>query len=262
MLYDFLRQFLVSIQFTFSEYNMIMNWQLFCQELGQRLRTVRKKAGLTQEHLAKVIGITRRYIIQIEQGKAENVSFNIILDFLNICNVQWSVFFDELEKALDKKDFDAVINETGLKNATNLTLEQKRKIDRDISYYRMRVNTRKGKAKPLSEKVHHQASVKFGKYRMKIEPIEAEIQKKLGELNVPTIYNQAYKDFAREFYKLVRNEYKPRMTTDMKKANISVNISDYSDKLNQIIEKWLKQELERDILQAVGEIVIRYYKQY
>lgn len=230
-----------------------MNWKLFCQELGKRLKLARKKAGLTQEQVAKAIGLTRQYIIQIEQGKALNVSFNIILDFLTACNGQWADFFEELKKVME--EFSQVIDEIGLSDATDLTAKQKQKVDRDISYYRMRIDGKKGKAKPLTNLARHQASVKFGKYRIKIGRIEAEIQKKLGELNVPIVQNQGYKDFARECYSILKKENMPRINTDKS----SVRIRGLNDKLNQIIEKWLKQGLQKEVLEIIKEMIINKF---
>ncbi|HXF44368.1 MAG TPA: helix-turn-helix transcriptional regulator [Candidatus Paceibacterota bacterium] len=44
-----------------------------CKQLGQKVRTARKKAGLTQEKLAEKSGLHRTYIAGIEIGK-RNVS--------------------------------------------------------------------------------------------------------------------------------------------------------------------------------------------
>ncbi|MEO0091153.1 MAG: helix-turn-helix domain-containing protein [candidate division WOR-3 bacterium] len=168
------------------------------------LRKVRKSSRLTQDAVAKSIGISRCYVIKIEKGQAEHVSLNIILNYLNACNVKWTDFFVELKRTLDKINYGKIISEIGLNKATGLTEKQKKKIDRDISYYLMRISGQKGKAKPYSEQEKYKAVVEFGKYRIKIEPIEDEIQKKLGELNVPIAHNLAYKDFGLECYKALK----------------------------------------------------------
>jgi transcriptional regulator with XRE-family HTH domain len=223
-----------------------MNSKVLYQELGKKLRIVRKTAGLTQAQIAKEIGLTRQYIIQIEKGKANNPTLNVVLDYLDVCNVRWTVFFTELKTRIDKINFGQVIKEVGISSATGLSLRQKRKIDRDIFYYRMRIDGKKGKAKLLSEQQKDRAAVKFGKYRITIEPLEVKVQKKLGELSVPIALNQAYKDFARECYSVI------------KKYNCKDQML-LSQRFVQIMKSWLNQGLQEDTLRQIREIVTAHF---
>ncbi|MEO0075549.1 MAG: hypothetical protein ABIK31_05510, partial [candidate division WOR-3 bacterium] len=107
--------------------------------------------------------------------------------------------------------------------------------------------------KPYSEQQKYKAAVEFGKYRIKIEPIEDEIQKRLGELNVPIAHNQAYKDFARECYKALKNNIGRKLSfddTDLKKIALLESM------LDEIIKKWNKQGLDLNTMQIVKGIVI------
>lgn len=47
------------------------------EKFGQRLKTLRKEKGLSQEELAERSGLNRPYISGIEQGK-RNVSLEVI----------------------------------------------------------------------------------------------------------------------------------------------------------------------------------------
>ena len=47
------------------------NQALFYRELGERLRDVRLRVGLTQEALALAVGISRPSLVNIEQGGQE-----------------------------------------------------------------------------------------------------------------------------------------------------------------------------------------------
>ena len=143
---------------------------------------------------------------------------------------------------MDKIDYDKIINEVGLSSATGLSFRQKRKIGRDIAYYRMRIDNTKGKAKVLSNQQKNQAVIKFGKYRIDIEPIENEIQKKLGELGAPIVNNQAYKDFARACFSTVKKYHN--------------NQSLLTKQLNDIINFWRAQGLKEDVLEVIKNIVI------
>ena len=66
---------------------------ILLQELGKRLKSARKRINLTQQQIAEKINLSRQYIIEIEKGQAENVSFNIILNYLDACKVNWGDFF-------------------------------------------------------------------------------------------------------------------------------------------------------------------------
>lgn len=224
-----------------------MDLKVFYQELGKKLKVVRKKAGLTQAQTAKEIGLTRQYIIQIEKGKAKNPTLGVILNYLDACNVRWTDFFTELKHRIDKINYDQVINEVGLSSATGLTFRQKRKVDRDISYYRMRIDSRKGKAKPLSDRQKNRAAVKFGKYRIMIEPIEAEVHKKLGELNIPIAQNLVYKDFTHECFSALKKYYHKDQSL-------------LTQRFAEILRSWQAQGLKEEVMLQIKEMIIAHFK--
>jgi len=103
----------------------------------------------------------------------------------------------------------------------------------------------KQKALP-SEKIRKMAGG-FVRYRVKIEPIEAEVQKKLGELNVPIVYNQAYKDFVRECYSALKKYYHkdPALLTQ---------------RFAEIMKSWQAQGLKEDILLIIKDIIIAHFE--
>ena len=39
-------------------------------DIGQRIQTARKKQGLSQEELAMLANVGRRFVVELEQGKA------------------------------------------------------------------------------------------------------------------------------------------------------------------------------------------------
>ena len=49
----------------------------FLEQLGQRVRTMRALRGMSRKTLAKVSGISERYIAQLESGKG-NVSIVLL----------------------------------------------------------------------------------------------------------------------------------------------------------------------------------------
>lgn len=100
--------------------------------------------------------------------------------------------------------------------------------------------------KPLRQEKLHKMAKKFIRYRIKIEPIEAEVHNLLGELNTPIIYNQGYKDYARECLKVFQKFYRQDQIF-------------LKQKLNEIKNWWVLNKLDADVLDRVKEIVMKEY---
>jgi transcriptional regulator with XRE-family HTH domain len=102
--------------------------------------------------------------------------------------------------------------------------------------------------KALPSEKYKKMAGSFLRYRVKIEPIEAEVQKKLGELNVPIAQNQAYKDFVRECYKAFKKYY-------LKDPSL------LTQKFSEITKTWKQMGLDEEVMEKVKEIAIRLYKE-
>jgi len=77
----------------------------YLQELGRRVRDLRRQAGWTQEQLAKVTRLTRAYIVAVEGGK-QNVSMDVVIRVANGLGVAPDQLLTTEElplTALDKK---------------------------------------------------------------------------------------------------------------------------------------------------------------
>jgi transcriptional regulator with XRE-family HTH domain len=46
--------------------------------IGEKIKSARKSANLTQKELADKVGITHEWICKIEKGKASSISFSLI----------------------------------------------------------------------------------------------------------------------------------------------------------------------------------------
>ena len=73
----------------------------FTPEFGQRLRAVRKRAGLSQRRLAELMGINclgaHSVIGQLERGEVAHPALGIVADYLRACRAS----FHDLEDLLD-----------------------------------------------------------------------------------------------------------------------------------------------------------------
>ena len=77
------------------------------KELGAAIRERRTVLGLDQATLAKSVGVSRQWIIDIEKGK-ERASVELALRTLNRLGFQFAVAegTNELKDPLDEIDFD------------------------------------------------------------------------------------------------------------------------------------------------------------
>lgn len=60
--------------------------QIVYEKLGKNIRQARLRAGLTQEQLAKVIGLTRTSVNNIEHGR-QKLLVHTLIDIANACNI-------------------------------------------------------------------------------------------------------------------------------------------------------------------------------
>jgi transcriptional regulator with XRE-family HTH domain len=119
---------------------------------------------------------------------------------------------------------------------------------RKIVYQTVRIEQyRLKKQKALPSEKFRKMSGEFLRYRVKIEPIEAEVQKKLGELNVPIVQNQAYKNFTRECYQAIKKYfYKDRLLLKQRFA--------------EIMKTYKAQELKEDVLLQIREMIMSKFQ--
>lgn len=73
------------------------NDQRLLQEVGDRLRAVRKEIGLSQEALAHLSGLHRTYVSSIERGE-RNLSILNLLTLATVLEVDASIFVLSLER--------------------------------------------------------------------------------------------------------------------------------------------------------------------
>ncbi len=104
------------------------------------------------------------------------------------------------------------------------------------------------KQKVLPSEKFRKMAGSFLRYRIKIEPIETEVQKKLGEYNVPIAQNQAYKDFVRECYSALKKYYHkdPSLLTQ---------------KFAEITKAWKQMGLKDEVMEKVKDTTISVYKE-
>jgi len=56
-------------------------------DVGRQIRQRRKAVGLTADHLASMAGVSRRLLLELEQGKRPNVGLAHVLRILELLGV-------------------------------------------------------------------------------------------------------------------------------------------------------------------------------
>ncbi len=69
------------------------------KELGQRLRALRKRAGLTQTELARLVSSdwAHSLVAKLETGRYENPGFGLVADYLRACRASFADLADLLD---------------------------------------------------------------------------------------------------------------------------------------------------------------------
>jgi transcriptional regulator with XRE-family HTH domain len=61
------------------------------RDLGSQIRERRSQAGLTADEAAKLARVSRRLLLELEQGKRTNVGFSNVLRILEILGIRMDV---------------------------------------------------------------------------------------------------------------------------------------------------------------------------
>jgi len=226
---------------------------VFTKPMGEKLAVIRKKSKLSQKEVAERMGIKSKagqsYIAQLENGMIKNPGIKTICDYLSICGYPWGSYFNDISAMHFNMQNWKIISQVDIPR-------HYKKVSRDVAKYQHSIETKfseKQGLKPLKIEKQEKMALGFLKHRVVIEPIETEVQKLLGELNAPLVSNQFYKAFVRECYRVIK-----KLTTKGISAD-SVSLA-ASIKLNQIIDKWVEKGLDRNILEKVKDIPIRYFQ--
>lgn len=133
----------------------------FTKEMGLVLKSLRVKANLMQEDIARAIGLRSKngisYISRLEGGHIKNPSLRTIIMYLNACGGKRMEFFKELDKTLAKQEQDEIgsrimLAEESLgKKVRGRTLKQK--IERDASLYLASVKYQRKPSEQLNQRI-------------------------------------------------------------------------------------------------------------
>lgn len=81
------------------------------ERFGERVRTQRKKDGYSQADLAEKVEISRTYLSQIEQGRAQNLSLRLAQRLSTVLGIESPYQEDDEEQGKDEGDIPQSLRE-------------------------------------------------------------------------------------------------------------------------------------------------------
>jgi len=81
------------------------------ERFGERVRTQRKKDGYSQADLAEKVEISRTYLSQIEQGRAQNLSLRLAQRLSTVLGIESPYQEDNEDEEKDEEDIPQSLRE-------------------------------------------------------------------------------------------------------------------------------------------------------
>lgn len=98
------------------------------KSIGKNIKLARIKAKVTQEELAEEIGISARYVSQLERGLAFG-SANTIVSICKALNIDSNFLFNDLINTKDSTSFNKLVDNKFLQSYIQLTTANKQFVD-------------------------------------------------------------------------------------------------------------------------------------
>ena len=116
----------------------------YTKNIGKKIKLARINSKLTQEELAEEIGISARYVSQLERGLAFG-SANTIVNLCKILNIDSNFLFDDLINTETNTAFNNLVDTKFLQSYIKLNTQNKDFVDLIINQLlKLQDNEQKG----------------------------------------------------------------------------------------------------------------------
>ena len=191
----------------------------FTSELGERLRQLRLRAGVTQQELAALMGRqgsgNHRLVGMLERGKAPYPSLGFIADYLRACRASFSDILDLLNAYTLQP---TVLEQRGYKRVRSLAKKLSWSVAGAVEKYDRHVERAKLTTEPVRKRLARVRAYARGQeaQRQLNRLVESEIAAAgLGSVSPAAVYLRTY---ARKLWRLVsRNEDEHRLKPKLEK---------------------------------------------
>lgn len=100
----------------------------YTQNIGKKIKLARVNSKLTQEELAEELGISTRYVSQLERGLAFG-SANTIINLCKVLNIDSNFLFEDLINSDSNTSFDNLVDVKFLQSYIKLNPMNKQFVD-------------------------------------------------------------------------------------------------------------------------------------
>ena len=100
----------------------------YTQNIGKKIKLARLNSKLTQEELAEEIGISTRYVSQLERGLAFG-SANTIISICKALNIDSNFLFEDSINSKNKTPFTSLVDPKFLQSYIKLNTVNKQFVD-------------------------------------------------------------------------------------------------------------------------------------
>jgi len=176
----------------------------FTPELGERLRQLRFKAGVTQQELAVLMGRqgkgNHRLVGMLELGKVPYPSLGFVADYLRACRASFSDILDPLNAYTLQP---TVLEQRGYKRVRSLAQRLSRNVAGAVEKYDHRIVRAKLTTEPVRKRLARVRAYARGQeaQRQLSRLVESEIAAAgLGSVSPAAVYLRVY---ARKLWRLV-----------------------------------------------------------
>lgn len=95
------------------------------QDLIFNIKAVRKEKNITVYRLAKITGISRQYLSDLENNKSKNPTVSVLLSIATALNVDVKkLFYTNIELNKLKKKLDKIVEKYGINSQQALEISQ------------------------------------------------------------------------------------------------------------------------------------------
>lgn len=114
------------------------------KSIGKNIKLARVKAKYTQEELAEEIGISSRYVSQLERGLAFG-SANTIVNICNTLNIDSNFLFNDLINTKDSTSINNLVDQKFLHSYIQLTTANQQFVELIVNQLLKLQNDKKSK---------------------------------------------------------------------------------------------------------------------
>jgi transcriptional regulator with XRE-family HTH domain len=180
-------------------------------EMGNRLRALRQRAGLTQKQVAQRMGLTGeqayKLVWRLESGRGRDPSIGTIARFLKACGARWYQFCDVLEPV---ETAEVPMPEAAKELLSERAIERAEAAAREETWRYSKNQQEFFHLKPETPETRPESIEKFMTYRMLENVIQQGVLEVLRASPVATIMYPVYRGVARYILGLLGARRRPK----------------------------------------------------